>query len=332
MSLPNSVKDREYQSFGLTAKSLPGRVTVPSEEFFYPRTEIIKQDSQYTYYGYNMRVDALTSDSDWRIKQVFDEVVSQRISYADNGAFTQVFDNYLAVFEDIPYTSSLSLRFIASTESHVNFGDFIDFEWNTPQSYSFWVYTNAIAQQTLFSKKESSGNARGFEIKIIANGRIDAEWRHSSGNTLRTQSGTNIVPMQWTNIVLTYDGSGASSGVKFYFNSVQQTTVAVAAPVSSTILNTRSAYLGTYDDAFNYFDGFLDDASIWNKELTQEDCTEIFNEGKPGDVREHTSSANLIHFYRMGEASVFPQLVDSVGSVDGILVNMTSANYSRFAP
>ena len=46
------------------------------------------------------------------------------------------------------------------------------------------------------------------------------------------------------------------------------------------------------------FDGIIDEISYWTKELTLADVTEIYNDGVPLDLLTHSSTTDLVHYWR----------------------------------
>jgi hypothetical protein len=46
------------------------------------------------------------------------------------------------------------------------------------------------------------------------------------------------------------------------------------------------------------FDGIIDEISYWTKELTQSDVTEMYNDGVPLDLLTHSSTSDLVHYWR----------------------------------
>jgi hypothetical protein len=59
--------------------------------------------------------------------------------------------------------------------------------------------------------------------------------------------------------------------------------------------------------------------------FTQTDWTRLYNNGKPVHPLTHPKSANLIHWYRMGDGDVYPAIVDRKGTSNGACKNMASS-------
>jgi hypothetical protein len=124
--------------------------------------------------------------------------------------------------------------------------------------------------------------------------------------------GDNNRPMpfgSWLHFVMTYDGSNDANGIKFYINGeLIPTQVRYNTTFVASLRNSTPVEIG---HSVGYWQGWEDEVSIWDKELTQADVAEIYNNGDPAALSAHTSVANLVGWWRMGEAGD-----------DGTMVNM----------
>ena len=72
--------------------------------------------------------------------------------------------------------------------------------------------------------------------------------------------------------------------------------------------------------------------SMWNKELSASEVTEIYNAGKPADISKHSASADLISWWRMGDGDTFPTITDQVASNDGTMTNAEASDIEEDVP
>ncbi len=78
---------------------------------------------------------------------------------------------------------------------------------------------------------------------------------------------------EWTHVCFTYDGSGTASGVKIYFDGVEQPTTTIGTFPTSGVLNNVDLLIGSrFTGDFKMF-GQLDDIRIYSKELTVSEVT-----------------------------------------------------------
>lgn len=71
----------------------------------------------------------------------------------------------------------------------------------------------------------------------------------------------------------------------------------------------------------SHFNGNIDEVSIWDTNLTEEEVGEIYNDGVPANLAEHSKINNLVSLWRMGDGDTFPTLTDNQGGNDGTMVN-----------
>jgi hypothetical protein len=214
----------------------------------------------------------------------------------------------------------------------------------------------------LFSFTDGAGNDQPFSLSIWANIDPTNPWRgwieknelgqqeysfypeYSTGNVLfRISDNTNggsigvrvqtIFPKgEWVHVACTYDGGGGIGGMNIYFDGVLQTSTNASAGVYTAMrLTTSKLEIGTSN--INAYYGDVDEASIFDSELSQADVAELYNLGNPSDVATSTPNANLIGWWRMGDGATFPTIPDeSTNSNDGTLLSMVASDIRANAP
>jgi hypothetical protein len=72
----------------------------------------------------------------------------------------------------------------------------------------------------------------------------------------------------------------------------------------------------------------VDEVSVWNKELSQSEVSEIYaNRVLPVNLLATSMAANLVGWWGMGEGDVYPTIQDrSTNGYDGTMVNMEAAD------
>ena len=125
---------------------------------------------------------------------------------------------------------------------------------------------------------------------------------------------------QWIHVVMTYDGSSSSSGIKLYLNGSLLGSSNDSNGSYTAMHNTTSVFrLGNL--AGNYADGNIDETAVFNSELSQSDVTSIYNSGVPNDI----SSLSPLSWWRCGDGDTSPTLTDNgSGGNDGTMTNFTT--------
>jgi len=148
----------------------------------------------------------------------------------------------------------------------------------------------------------------------------------------------------WHYVALTYDK--VTGKASMYFDGVEKdsTSGAAGADIVYHSLNNRPLMFGA-DAAFNttgqdFFDGNIDECSVWNKALTSAELIAVYNSGVPidllSDAGDYVSSSNLQGYWRNGDTagtSVYPTIEDySSNSNDGTMTNMDSGDIVTDTP
>jgi hypothetical protein len=114
----------------------------------------------------------------------------------------------------------------------------------------------------------------------------------------------------WHHVCLTYDGSSTAAGIKIAVDGADETVSVDSDTLSASILTSEAMSFGsrgsTAPNAF--YNGRLDEVSMFNIELSAAQITELYNSGVPNNVLTHSAVANLDAYYRLGDGS------DGVGS------------------
>ena len=105
----------------------------------------------------------------------------------------------------------------------------------------------------------------------------------------------------WHHLAATYDGSAAASGLTWYLDGTPHTgsrSSSVFPAYTSLNDSGDEVRIGGWEGNSNTFIGYIDEVSIWDKELSSGDVTDIYNSGTPTDI---STSGSLLSWWRMGD-------------------------------
>ena len=92
------------------------------------------------------------------------------------------------------------------------------------------------------------------------------------------KSFSSIADNNFHHVTITYDGSSSATGVKFYFDGIQQTDLSILwNSLSSSVLNNQPLTLGALANGNNKMTGQLDDFQIFNRELSASEVSQLSN-------------------------------------------------------
>ena len=138
--------------------------------------------------------------------------------------------------------------------------------------------------------------------------------------TYHTVTQDSIMPDNtWTHVVGVADGAN----IFLYINGVKQVdTDTYTTPIETP---TNEISFGRQGTAANYFKGSLSNACYFNTGLSQSEITELYSEGVPSNLNNHSAYSNLVSWWQLGSNSSFNTnwtVLDEKGSNNGTSVNM----------
>ena len=156
-----------------------------------------------------------------------------------------------------------------------------DFQMDMELSISAWVKYDAFGHMAV-SKCNNDSPAKNVLMGMGITGGSKLSL------ILETNGGTNRIWVQgnntgstgvWYHIVATYDGSQAASGVKLYRNAALQTNTDVQDDAGADILHPDPWRAGCYNNCSWNGDMRVDEVMIWDRILTADEVTAIYNSG-----------------------------------------------------
>ena len=233
------------------------------------------------------------------------------------------------------------------TNDYINCGSIDETEGITTMSISGWFnpQTNGVAGAAGIIAKESrdfyvgwySSPVNSIRFLISSN---DGTTKDAL-NSLTLGTNANVLN-KWHHFVCSWD---ASDKLKIYINGVLSSETNSVNATSALPTSTNIVEIGRR--VSTYFDGQISNVSIWNAALTSTQITELYNQGKPSNLNNHSAYSNLVSWWKLDASATFdgsnwsiPD--DSSNSNTGTSNGMTASNlvqsnlnittpYSRYA-
>jgi hypothetical protein len=106
--------------------------------------------------------------------------------------------------------------------------------------------------------------------------------------------------------------------------------------LTGSITNSGNFFIGR-NISSNFYDGFIDEFSVWDKELSGSEVTEIYNSGCPGNLNTHSAIANRVSWWKMGEnvttgGGLLLTVADEDGTNNATAVNMEDTDVQSITP
>lgn len=243
-------------------------------------------------------------------------------------------------YRKLPYPR-YSWNFSASGSSEdANLGDVLAFERTEAFSFSLWFKTLQTSPPSgvipLISKWKNTA-ANGYNFWGTTTGivlSLGNNW--GAANRLQTSTSTAcaMTDGRWHHVVGTYDGSSTAGGIYLYHDGVSIARSFDYNTLSSTIVNTEPLRFAHWiDGASNYFyEGMLDEISIYTKALSEAEAQWIYNSGEPRDLLGTGAPSNLKAWWRMGDNDSLTVIRDELNIYNGTLNNMDADDLRGDAP
>ena len=224
------------------------------------------------------------------------------------------------VQSDLSFTSGYSpyaLDFDGTNDS-IDCGNDASFNFGTGDfTVSSWI--NISSGDSSYRWIFGYGQTTGLEIGL----------NNTTNNNLRLWiagslliSSESISSNTWHNLVVKRE-----SGSILAF--LDNTSLTLGSGGAGSITNNNT-YIGVWGSGVeDYFNGSISNVSVWNAGLTQAQVTEIYSEGVPSNLNNHSAYSNLVSWWQLGSNSSFNTnwtVLDEKGSNNGTSVNMTEAD------
>ena len=167
-----------------------------------------------------------------------------------------------------------------------------------------------------FALQTTDSSGTDFALLIfIRNSSSDA-----GNNTVKTSR--ILTEGNWYNVIFSFN----SGSCQFYINGSPVTTT-ITGTIPSNLMNVNgNLNIGKFGGSLTrYWNGKISNLSVWNTALTSTQVTEIYNEGVPSNLNNHSAYSNLVSWWQLGSNSSFNTnwtVLDEKGSNNGTSQNM----------
>lgn len=173
-------------------------------------------------------------------------------------------------------------------------------------SISIWFKANSYVASNsygphLLSKRQASGWGDSFQMNIGINQGQNAcwaDWSIGGNGGIYYNNSSSLDTLNWYNLIYTHD----SSEVKLYLNGFQVSSISSPGLLS---FNNLPLWFGARPNAGGnsaWFSGSLDDIGIWNRALSQQEISDIYN----------SQSVNLNEIENDPFISIYPNPVNNL--------------------
>ena len=204
-----------------------------------------------------------------------------------NGTFGGT-TSWSTVFKNGPYAVAFD-----GDSDYIDMGNSTTLVPSTAFSISFWSRANSFTGYTRMVSKYPTGAASPSYSYTVLTGNGTGQVRfflmqasNTGGGTVLMTNAAEMSVDTWHHVVCTY--SGANTRMRIYVDGAIKTATLTGTVPTSVNQGTAKLSLGANlaGSVANrqYFDGYMDEFSIWNVELTADQVSYVYGNGVPPDL------------------------------------------------
>jgi hypothetical protein len=221
---------------------------------------------------------------------------------------------------DIPgsYETEYSLEFDGFNET-VNFGDVLDIDYNQAYSILFWAKIDPTSDHIILSKRETSGNYRGWEVRFLSSQKLRfSQTSVLNTNDLLIDTDNTFAYSTWHCFGITKSTGNTSGAYTIYANGSSQTFTPILDNLTATTLNSVNMHMSGRGGTVVPFDGKLCEVVFVNKKISGAEFTEFYNSGIPIDASTSSFAGDIDSYYPINASDdATTTIFDNVGSNNG---------------
>jgi len=155
-------------------------------------------------------------------------------------------------------------------------------------SISAWINMDDATEFPIFGKNETGGAAEEYLFWVDASDKLGLYLFDGASNVYEGAYYNTAITAQegsWAHVVATYDATEASTGITLYVNgSAVANTIDDNGAYTAMHNGTGEVYIGYTQaipgsEALKYADGKIDNVILFNKELSADEVTNLYNSG-----------------------------------------------------
>ena len=203
---------------------------------------------------------------------------------------------------------------------------------NNPRSISLWVKPSVI-DHFVVAGYGSSSNGRGFSIDTAQRlSDFGNTWNFLGFGSSYVLTTKSEITTDWTHLVYVYTGTH----IKIFVDDVEQDLFYLNgdSATGAISLDTASSVFGIgyrhYATSKRHFDGLIDEVAIWDRALTEDEITALYNSGT-GVQYPFTTTEEINIYFDVGTTNssvVFDDVILYNLTVEGNMTNATLFIYN----
>lgn len=178
-------------------------------------------------------------------------------------------------------------------------------------SVSMWIKGNTSSVKGIAGHYDTIGGSNRRWL-ILSNSSKARVWLSISGGSIQKDysTGADILDGSWHHLVWTYKGSNATADqLKIYVDGSADTPTKTTDNACTQLHNAAGVdiMIGCIESVTpaSHWPGQIAHMSIWDKELSSAEVTELYNSGVPSDLINFSDTSDLLGWWRLGEGDIY---------------------------
>lgn len=211
------------------------------------------------------------------------------------------------VQSDLSFTSGYSpyaLSFDSAGTDRINFGNPTNLQITSSFSVSVWI-NQTTQQDSIVISKDAFGTDRCWSLwsnGYQSNNFVIFSIFDSSNTYFNVFSNIRVDDGKWHHLTAVYE---AGNSVKIYIDGSLNNTNSTSIPSSIANKNADIILGESHTSGYYEFGGSISNCSIWNTALTSSQVTELYSEGIPQNLNNHSAVSSLVSWWQLGSNSSF---------------------------
>jgi hypothetical protein len=160
-------------------------------------------------------------------------------------------------------------------------GSVFNLDINNTFTFAFWHENYSGNFKPLASK---IGSGKGYRFLRDLGGQLLVQFLNSGSQYIYVRANT-VTPSGWAHYTITYNGNGDASGIKIYYNGIEQTTTILQNnfPIGGTMLTSQNFLIGAQLPSL-FVGGKSASVRCWGIELNSSEVNQEYNYKLNGSI------------------------------------------------
>ena len=238
----------------------------------------------------------------------------------------------------VPFVWEKSLL-LGGVDETIDLGANLDQDGTDAFTFSMWVKPSNLSFGAIIAKLNVALPTNGYRFLVNSAGKMDVTLTSDvgTGNLLRRKGNIVLAVGVWRHLIFTYDGSKNVTGMKWYFNNVQESGYSTTTDgLTGSISSPSNLFIGSSGGSTKWALGNFKEVAFWPEVISVGDRAEV----AASEANLKTISNPPTHHWRCGDTAgddataTTGKIQDSgsTGGITGIPINTEAGDIEIDAP